>query len=144
MRTRINQWFKIIQLWLTYVVYKVKYDEDYDKLLQSFCNELYNPRIEYFYDDSLCRIVFSQGTGWASREFAFNLTEPLLTHCTMYSVRAISDKDGEIMYDYGESISGIRASIKTTLRVLELFVKPDKSSSHRAILNKMKEVRHIK
>lgn len=140
----IRRCFKAIGLWLTYVVYNVKYDEDYDKLLRSFCRSELTHKVDHFIDGEPCRIIFSCGVRENTKLFSFNLTEPLLTHCTMYSVLAIND-DGEITYNIGESISGVRASLETTLLFLDIFKSTvDENSTRSLLMKKMKEVRHIK
>lgn len=121
MGTRIRRCLRLIKLWLSYKPYNVKYDKSYDKILQSFCNDSLNPSIEYFSDGSPCRIVFSKGCGLDSKLFSFNLTEPLLSRLTMHSV--LHENNGKLIYDLGESVSGVRASFKTILEFLDIFEK---------------------
>ena len=122
MASRIRRCCRLISLYFTYKRYNVKYDEKFDKILQSFCYDTLTPSIDYFSDGRPYRIIFSKGYEKSTKLFAFNLTEPLLTRCTMYSVNYI-DKDGKISFDAGEEVSGIRASYKTVLQFLDIFEK---------------------
>ena len=140
MASRIRRFCRLISLYFTYKLYNVKYNEKFNKILQSFCYDMLTPSIEYFSDGRPYHIVFSQGCGKSMKLFAFNLTEPLLTRCTMQSVNYI-DRDGKISFNVGEEVSGIRASYKTVLQFLDIFEKRYVSEDYNrgVILEKMRK-----
>lgn len=122
MASRIRKCFRLISLYFSYKLYNVKYNEDFDRILQFFCDDLLIPSIDYFSDGRPYRIIFNKGHGKSTKLFAFNLTEPLLTRCTMQTVNYV-DKDGKISFNMGEEVSGVRASYKTIFQFLDIFEK---------------------
>lgn len=141
MGTRIGRYGKSLGLGLIYKLYNIKYDECYDKLVQSFCDAELKPEVEYHYNGEPYCIRFKHGDGDKSKIFSFNLTEPVLTCCIMYSVYCISN--GKVIYNDEEHISGVHAKVSTVLHFLDIFESYiSEEYSRRSLLNKMIEERN--